>query len=132
MREHACYFVLLYSIVILKTKRISLCITNDHTFFMPKITRSIKIDKEIWERIPGNNKSEFIRNVLQSYIVDNTLIEVSDLEALKRENRLLYNTVEELKKDKERLWKEIEQYRNIYLPKPKRHWWEFWKHQKTE
>jgi len=99
---------------------------------MPKITRSIKIDKEIWERIPGNNKSEFIRNVLQSYIVDNTLIEVSDLEALKRENRLLYNTVEELKRDKERLWKEIEQYRNIYLPKPKKHWWEFWKHQKTE
>jgi len=78
------------------------------------------------------NESEFVRNVLQSYIVDNTLIEVSDLEALKRENRLLYNTVEELKKDKERLWKEIEQYRNIYLPKPKRHWWEFWKSQKTE
>lgn len=93
---------------------------------------SLRIDKDFWDTLPTKNKSEWIRNILDEYI-NGTLVKNDDIKTIESENRYLHNYVERLEEDKqrlhtnnERLWVELEQYRAIYLPKPKK-WYQFWK-----
>jgi len=99
---------------------------------MVKKQVSLRIDKDFWDTLPTKNKSEWIRNILDEYINGN-LIKNDDIKAIEQENNYLHNYVERLEEDKqrlhtnnERLWAELEQYRAIYLPKPKK-WYQFWK-----
>jgi len=99
---------------------------------MVKKQISMRMDKDFWDTLPPDNKSEWIRKLIQDYI-DGNLVRNDDIKSIENENRFLHNTIERLEvdkqrltTDKERLWVEIERYRSIYLPKPKK-WFQFWK-----
>lgn len=80
----------------------------------------------MWERIPQDNKSEYIRNVLRLYM-SGELVEGTDIKVIERENRLLHQQVDELKQDKQWLKNELSRLRDIYLPRQDKKWWQFWK-----
>jgi len=89
---------------------------------MAKVTKNIRIEKELWQRIPQKNKSEYIRNVLNMYL-HNDLVENSDIKAIESENKTLLQLVEAKTKHIEDLQKTLAGL----LPTPKTHWWQFWK-----
>lgn len=91
---------------------------------MSKIMVNIRIDKEMWNRIPDKNKSGFVRDVLYKYM-DNKLFASDEVLALNSENVLLKKMVDGLESDKERLQSELDRVRPLYLPVKK--WFQFWR-----
>jgi len=92
---------------------------------MAKRIVSLRLDEDLWGTLPEDNKSKWIRDILNSY-VNGDLVKDADIKYTMEKNRDLYIQIEKLERDKERLWAEIEQYREIYLPKPKK-WWKWWR-----
>lgn len=109
----------------------------------------IRINQGLYTKLPKKGKSDFIRNVLQMYY-NNELIENTKFISIKQEyavlqskNKLQKERLTELNNDKTRLQADIDRYlleiskrdkeidylKNRYLPKPKEHFWQFWKKQ---
>lgn len=84
---------------------------------MGLVMRNFRIEKELWNRIPDKNKSRFVRQLLEDYL-QNNLVKDNEILGIEKENRLLHDLVEELRKDKEQLRKDLEYYKGLFLPKP--------------
>jgi len=99
---------------------------------MVKRVVSLRLDDDLWGALPSDNKSEWIRDILKLYVAGD-LYKGHEYNDLERDYKHALNDVEKLTKsnddlyeDKKQLRIEIERYREIYLPKPKK-WWKWWR-----
>lgn len=96
---------------------------------MVKRVVSLRLDSELYNTLPEDNRSEWIRDIIKSYI-GGDLIKDTEIKGIEKENKLLLAEVEDLKKDKEHLQHDkefLEIQLQRYLPKPKKYFWQFWK-----